>query len=122
MKKEVVDDQPVVDEGSLQSLDGISLGAHASKSQSVLHRSNRDADFNNNNSFVTAASSDAHTADNQRFIKGQTSPTQETTTQPKVYCSSTESIEMDMPYGAELAEILNLYNVQRINASGMEKE
>jgi hypothetical protein len=106
----------------LISLDGSSLGAHASGTQSVPHRSNHDADFHNNTSFITAASSDVNTGNNQRFIEGQISPTQEKTTQTKVYGGSTESMAIDMLYGAELAEILKLYNIQRINTSGVEEE
>lgn len=122
IKNEVVDGQHAEDGGHLQSLDGNSLGAHASETQPVLHRSNRDAASRNNTSFVTAASSDVNTANNQHFMEGQTTPTQEANAQPKVCGGSTESIAIDMLYGAELAEILKLYNIQRINASGVEEE
>jgi hypothetical protein len=106
----------------LQSPDGSSHSAHASGTQSVPHRSHRDADFDSSTSFITAASSDVNTENNQRFIEGQISPTQERTTQTKVYGGSTESIAIDMLYGAELAEILKLYNIQHISTSGIEEE
>jgi hypothetical protein len=118
VKNEVDDGQPAEHEGSSESLDGSSLHAHTSGIQSVPHR---DTD-SRNTSFVTAASSDVNTANNHRCSGGQTGPMQKATTQPKVYCSSTESIAIDMLYGAELAEILKLYNIQRITASGIEED
>lgn len=122
IKNEVVDGQLAEDGGNLQSLDGNSLGAHASETQPVRHRSNREAASHQNTSFVTAASSDVNTAINQHFMEGQTTSTQEANAQPKVCGGSTESIAIDMLYGAELAEILKLYNIQRIHTSGIGEE
>lgn len=117
--EEVLDRKSVGEKDDLQSLDrSDSLGTNSSKTESVP---DREAD-SLNSIFVTASSSDVNSASNRRSVGERTISAQKSSTQLKVSSRGTESIAMDLSYGAEVVEVLNLYNIERIYEGGIKKD